>query len=347
MPSVEQLRSRVQKEVAQLQDGDGAKRQKQSICGTITVRNIVGEARSMHSEPFHTRLGENPSSKNFPPENYYIFQAASQFNLLEFPSPSVTPEAGIEDYVYDRTQGPACAVACAAGTAYRNYLVPIMKAESSDNKKNDNPTIQQRGQTEDCQLNGLHLVEDYLNTSTTLQQVPWIVCNGYIEGKKRDILQLNTLLESDSLLEDALVRNLQIGVQEDTTVTDCGGQVTQTYNSAISIGYSHLPDHLWEPMAKIVLQATYEGTLLVAISKAMELQDKTVTVLLTKVGGGVFRNDDSWICVAMAKAIHQVETLVTKPCGIGLDIRIVHFGDIQEEYRILERWKTRMFFGKQ
>mmetsp|Transcript_28104 Transcript_28104/g.68436 ORF Transcript_28104/g.68436 Transcript_28104/m.68436 type:complete len:111 (+) Transcript_28104:293-625(+) len=110
-----------------------------------------------------------------------------------------------------------------------------------------------------------------------------------------------------------------------------------------------MPNELWTPMAKIVLEATYEATLLVAILKAIQFaylqqeQDnnnnnpKTVTVLLTKVGGGVFRNDDSWICQAMKRGIDQVEKLVTKPYGIGLDIRIVHFGGIQPEYMPLER----------
>lgn len=82
-------------------------------------------------------------------------------------------------------------------------------------------------------------------------------------------------------------------------------------------------------MAKIVLQATYEATLLVASLKAIQfaLQDnpKTVTVLLTKVGGEVFRNDNAWIVEAMNRAVDQVERLITKPYGIGLDIRIVHY----------------------
>lgn len=51
-----------------------------------------------------------------------IFQAASQFNCLEFSNPSVTPDEGITDYIHDHTQGPNCALACAAGTLYRYFL---------------------------------------------------------------------------------------------------------------------------------------------------------------------------------------------------------------------------------
>lgn len=54
-----------------------------------------------------------------------VFQVASQFNCLEMVGPGVTPESGITQYVLDKTQGPACALSCPAGTFYRNYLVPI------------------------------------------------------------------------------------------------------------------------------------------------------------------------------------------------------------------------------
>ena len=53
-----------------------------------------------------------------------VFQVASQFNCLEFPSAESVPEDGISDYAYDKTQGPACSLAAAAGTVYRNYLFP-------------------------------------------------------------------------------------------------------------------------------------------------------------------------------------------------------------------------------
>jgi hypothetical protein len=53
------------------------------------------------------------------------FQAASQFNCLEFTGPSLTPEAGVSIYEFDRTQGPACAIACGPATVYRNYFVPL------------------------------------------------------------------------------------------------------------------------------------------------------------------------------------------------------------------------------
>ena len=60
------------------------------------------------------------------PENAgTLFQVASQFNLLEMVSPTVTPEDGVTRYQHDRTQGPACAISAGAATIYRNYFAPV------------------------------------------------------------------------------------------------------------------------------------------------------------------------------------------------------------------------------
>ena len=78
--------------------------------GPVTVREVVADARALHLDP------ENAGA---------LFQVASQFNLLEMPAPSVTPERGVTGYWGDRTQGPACAIACGAGTIQRNWFAPI------------------------------------------------------------------------------------------------------------------------------------------------------------------------------------------------------------------------------
>ena len=54
--------------------------------------------------------------------------------------PHVSPLAGVTRYVYDRTQGPACALSCPAGTIYRNYLVPVPAGgdSNSDNNSDSN-----------------------------------------------------------------------------------------------------------------------------------------------------------------------------------------------------------------
>ena len=52
------------------------------------------------------------------------------------------------------------------------------------------------------------------------------------------------------------------------------------------------------------------------------------TVWLTLLGGGVFGNDDQWICAAIARAIERTRDL-------GLDIRLAHYRALKEPFRSL------------
>ncbi len=76
--------------------------------GKLKISSCLGNVQDLHADA--TNAGAT-------------FQVASQFNLLEMISPEVSPEQGITRYQNDATQGPACAVACGAGTIYRNYFV--------------------------------------------------------------------------------------------------------------------------------------------------------------------------------------------------------------------------------
>ena len=53
------------------------------------------------------------------------FMAASQFNCLEFANPEAVPEDGVQNYAYDATQGPACALAAPAAAVVRHYHIPV------------------------------------------------------------------------------------------------------------------------------------------------------------------------------------------------------------------------------
>jgi hypothetical protein len=75
--------------------------------GKISVREVVANVQQLHTKESNAGA---------------LFQVASQFNLLEMVSPSVTPEHGVGIYENDHTQGPACAIAAGAGTIYRNYF---------------------------------------------------------------------------------------------------------------------------------------------------------------------------------------------------------------------------------
>ena len=123
-----------------------------------------------------------------------LFQAASQFNCLEFASPHAVPEQGVTIYEDDGTQGPACALACAAGTVYRNYLVSVASCSSrskggggggdeGDAGGKDDETVVRhsdalagRGQTRDSQINNLDALEDALDNGSNNY---WSIENGY------------------------------------------------------------------------------------------------------------------------------------------------------------------------
>ena len=345
MPSVRNLREHANRITSDIKVDKNSiiASDSESRSSIITVRNIIGEARSLHTSDEITKKGDRAP---------VIIQAASQFNLLEFPSPDVVPESGIKNYVNDATQGPACAIACAAGTAYRHYLVPVTLTEPLPNTGEEQYDKHNRGQTKQRQLNGLADVEEYLVRESNLQQPPWDVKNGYIESTKARLDPLNQLISNststandgngndvDSIncldFREEMIARIRIGLQENTAVTDDNTHpytttVTQTYNSAISIGYSMLGSKIWTPLSQIVLDATYEATLLAGIIHIKSGAPPPI-VFLTQVGGGVFGNEWIWIRSAMARAIQRVEKY-----NVPLDIRIVHFGEIDERYMELE-----------
>lgn len=74
---------------------------------------------------------------------------------------------------------------------------------------------------------------------------------------------------------------------------------------------------MWRPFAQLVLEAAYEATVLAAVLNARRGASKIV--LLTRLGGGAFGNDDAWIDAAMRRALGKVR-------GFDLNIRLVSFG---------------------
>ena len=70
-----------------------------------------------------TRLVNVLEAQAVPEFDGATFLAASNFNGLEFVSGSQTAESGITGYIYDRTQGPYCAMGAAGSILYRNYCV--------------------------------------------------------------------------------------------------------------------------------------------------------------------------------------------------------------------------------
>jgi hypothetical protein len=271
-----------------------------------TVRYVTGEARAMHP---------------YPELEGALFQVASQFNLLEMTGPCVTPEDGVTRYIGDHTQGPACAIAAGAATIYRNYLAPV-----------DGEV----GQTRERQLDALAEMGKALSTKLgrPVSEL-WQMSNGYALCTQEGLDAITRLLEEgDDGLGDELRSQLAIGLHRRVEVTDVRNSprryVSQAFCSALPVAYGSGSSRAWAAFARLVLEASYEATMLAAVEGSSA--GGSNIVLLTRVGGGAFGNADEWIDDAIARALEIVE-------HAGLDIRLVSHGCIHESNRaIAERF---------
>ena len=265
-----------------------------------TLTNVVGDARALHSDPEFDGA---------------TIQVASQFNVLEMTGPSITPEAGVTRYQDDPTQGPACAIAAGAATIYRNYFAPV------DGRI---------GQTSDRQLDTLAPLGAAL-AQRLGRPVPelWTMQNGYALCTAPGLTAISELLSDCSEDQREELRGLlAVGLHRDVQVTDVRDAhrrcVTQVFCSALPVSYG-VRSPAWELFARLVLEACYEATVLAAAECG-------ATVLLTRVGGGVFGNADAWIDHAIVRALHLVE-------HAGLDIRLVSRGSVHPSFqRMVAQW---------
>lgn len=261
--------------------------------GRLKVAVETGDVRRLHHAPAFARA---------------LFQVASQFNLLEMVSPSVTPEHGVTGYQHDATQGPACAIAAGAATIYRNYFVPIGVGV---------------GQTRDRQLDGLADLGAELSMGLRMPvETLWTMRNGYALFTQAGLDAIAGYLGSSTPERiDALRGLLRIGLHRDVEVTDADGPllpvVSQVFCSALPVTYSPVPHVHWNAFASLVLESAYEATLWSGVENAQ--RGGSNIVLLTRLGGGAFGNDDEWIDGAIRRALQ----LMT---AYELDVRLVSYG---------------------
>lgn len=231
---------------------------------------------------------------------------------------SQTPEDGITVYSADETQGPACAITCAAGTVVRNYF-----------------GLTGCGQTCDAQINNLSDIEELIDNAN---EEYFSVVGGYTLACHDGLARLTARLSGSKghELREVAIASLRIGLQSETEVTGChygntlhtGPQqlVSQAYCSACSPRYSR--DHFgetsneeWSAFASLVLEAAYEATMLAAVLNALKHvgEPGCKRVFLTALGGGAFGNDVQWIVNAMRRAFELFR-------GVGLQVIVVSRG---------------------
>lgn len=258
----------------------------------IKVSVVTGDVRKMHQLP------ENAGA---------LFQVASQFNLLEMVSPTVTPEQGVTRYQNDHTQGPACAIAAGAATIFRNYFALDGGG----------------GQTARRQLDGLADLGEVLAAALDKPVGElWEMQNGYALCTRPGLDAIVRYLERLKPEQiDILRSKLRIGVHRDVDVTDVEGAprpiVSQAFCSALPVAYTRVPSIYWKPFALLVLEAAYEATMLAGVLN--KLRGASNVVLLTLLGGGAFGNEAQWINAAIRRALMMTSSF-------GLDVRLVSYG---------------------
>jgi hypothetical protein len=264
--------------------------------GALRVTHeVIGDVLELHA------LAENEGA---------LFQVASQLNCLEFADPRETPEDGVTQYADDPTQGPACALAAAGATVVRNYFVEV----------DGEP-----GQTRDRQINNLRGVQERLGEAGQLVEVR----NGYTFSTPEQLETLGRALEGAD--RDALLQEIRIGLQTGVEVTfarrfEAPSEprwVSQAFCSALSCGYASGSLAQWRPLAKLVLDAAYEATLLAAVLDAEEGAGSG-KVWLTFLGGGAFGNSKTWIADAIARTVGSMRDR-------AVDVRIAHHRQLDED----------------
>lgn len=264
-----------------------------NLSGALKVSCVTGSVRKMHADATNRNA---------------LFQAASQFNLLEMTGPKITPEHGVTRYAGDHTQGPACAIAAGAATIYRNYFANVNG---------------QVGQTRDRQIDCLSDLGSALGNH---KESLWMMRNGYALCDESGLAAINRALAASSeQRRDELRDLLRVGVHWNVEVTDAPTPrhvVSQIFCSALPVSYSFIAASQWRAFATLILEGTYEASLWAAALNAQRSPSKVV--FLTQVGGGAFGNDHAWISGALKRALEMFRE-------VDLDIRLVSRGQPTRE----------------
>ena len=289
----------------------------------VSLQDLRERAASVGNRPGRLRSsivrGDVGRMHQTPDNAGALFQVASQFNLLEMVSPTVTPEQGVTRYQGDPTQGPACAIAAGAATIYRNYFVPVEGGY---------------GQTATRQLNGLADIGVALSGGLNLPiDELWTMQNGYALATKAGLDAIGEYLGAltpDQM--DFLRGKLRVGIHRDVEVTTAAGperpRVSQAFCSALPVAYSRTPPNHWQPFATLVLEAAYEVTMWATVLNAE--RGASNVVFLTLLGGGAFGNDAGWIHAAMRRALKIMQPF-------ELDVRLVCYSSPSKELLVIAK----------
>jgi hypothetical protein len=215
-----------------------------------------------------------------------LFQVASQFNCLESAGPYITPVAS---YFSDPTQGPRASISAFPGTLLRHYAAP-----GEDGRRfvqtSDGPQINLLQAV--CSPGVAEVRSGYLTSSDIKDRSALAAA---LEGRFEDV---------------------RVGIHEDVPVVlgynwdgavEGNRHIGQVFTSTFAGGgYSGASagDSSYRSICAALLRAAYLGTLLAAAALGRP------KVVLTLIGGGVFKNPVQLIWDSICWAINEVEPLV-------------------------------------
>lgn len=240
---------------------------------------------------------------SMPQNNGATFQAASNFNCLEFVSKHQKASAGIVDYPADHTQGPYCAISTPASILYRNYFVEV------DGDK---------GQLK--------------NEINLLSKTPFEIAHGYPNIKEvKELKNYKTFNWADQ-------NNYQMGVHTNCHVLinqDAKGHLFlvdnkqiahHVYCAALDFGGSVPLNDLFLDIGFQILRASYKITVLAAWENSLKYPglQGSKKLYLTLLGGGVFNNPRP----SIVSAIVEQEQLIVDS---GLQVYCIFFAGFDQK----------------
>lgn len=241
------------------------------------------------------------SNQALPENDGATYLAASNFNCLEFVSQDQTALDGVTGYVYDRTQGPFCALAAGPAIVYRNYFV-----------KHDGKVGQLEKEIELLKKTPIHVTHGYpiitnpeFTNNSSNKKFKWDDENNYLVGVHRGC-QLTTTRNGNNF---ALVN------QDDRIVH-------HVYAAAFNFNGTVDKCNLTIKISKYMLKAEYKAAILAAWENSLLYPNRKGSnkLYLTLLGGGVFGNDIDLIADAIGSNINIIK-------DSGLDVYVVCFSD--------------------
>ena len=91
------------------------------------------------------------------------------------------------------------------------------------------------------------------------------------------------------------------------------------FGSACQVAYNyHTQNSLWEPLARLVLEASYEAVLWVSLQSSIfyKGRDGSKKVYLTLLGKDVIGNPEQWVVESLKESLMQF-------CACDLEVHIV------------------------